>query len=303
MSGVINRPPPALAKTIAGFAWAGLAACILAGWFVVTRFSVTHDLRIWDITLLRFGGGGIVLLPVFIIRRHQLPRKAWRTGFGLACLWGVPFVLFVALGLRLTSAGQAAAVTPCMMPVFAGLFRWLVWHQRPTRMLGIGYAGIVAGVTLMQAYGVYLGHGFHPVGLACLLASSALWAIYTMRFPMSGLTPIQAAAMVCVWSAIVYTPFFFASGISRLGTASFQEVALQLIYQGGLMSVVAVIALNRAITVLGAGAATAVISLIPVIATLMAIPALGEVPPPVDILGIAMITAGVLLAIKRQSQP
>jgi drug/metabolite transporter (DMT)-like permease len=67
------------------------------------------------------------------------------------------------------------------------------------------------------------------------------------------------------------------------------------------MSVVAVIALNRAITVLGAGAATAVISLIPVIATLMAIPALGEVPPPVDILGIAMITTGVLLAIKRRA--
>jgi drug/metabolite transporter (DMT)-like permease len=301
MSDVKIRAPAGLAQTLFGFAAAGLAASIFAGWFVVTRFSVTHDLRIWDITLLRFGGGALVLLPFLIIRRHHLPPQAWRTGLGLACLWGVPFVLFVALGLRLTSAGQAAAVTPCMMPVFAGMFRWLVWNQRPTRLLGLGYAGIVAGVTLMQAYGVYLGHGFHPAGLACLLASAALWAVYTMRFPMSGLTPIQAGAMVCVWSAIIYTPFFFLSGLSHLGTASLQEVALQLIYQGFLMSVVAVIALNRAITVLGAGAATAVISLIPVIATLMAIPALGEVPPPVDILGIAMITTGVLLAIKRRA--
>ncbi len=301
MSDVRTRPPPALAQTFAGFGWAGLAASIFAGWFVVTRFSVTHDLRIWDITLLRFGGGGVVLLPFLMIRRHHLPPRAWRTGLGLACLWGVPFVLFVALGLRLTSAGQAAAVTPCMMPVFAGLFRWLVWKQRPGRLVGLGYAGIVAGVTLMQVYGVYRGGGFHPAGLACLLTAAALWAVYTMRFPMSGLTPIQAGAMVCVWSAIIYTPIFFLSGISRLGTASLQEVFLQLIYQGGLMSVVAVIALNRAITVLGAGAATAVISLIPVIATLMAIPALGEVPPPVNILGIAMITAGVLLAIKRRA--
>ena len=38
-----------------------------SGWFVVTRFSVTHDLRIWDVKALRFGGGGLILLPVLTL--------------------------------------------------------------------------------------------------------------------------------------------------------------------------------------------------------------------------------------------
>ena len=33
----------------------------------MTRFSVTHDLRIWDVKALRFGGGGLILLPVLTL--------------------------------------------------------------------------------------------------------------------------------------------------------------------------------------------------------------------------------------------
>ena len=34
--------------------WAAVAVTIFFGWFVVTRFSVTRELGIWDITALRF---------------------------------------------------------------------------------------------------------------------------------------------------------------------------------------------------------------------------------------------------------
>ncbi|TDY27082.1 hypothetical protein B0G81_7623 [Paraburkholderia sp. BL6665CI2N2] len=34
---------------MAGFAWAALTVMIFSGWFVVTRFGVTRELRIWDI--------------------------------------------------------------------------------------------------------------------------------------------------------------------------------------------------------------------------------------------------------------
>lgn len=72
--------------------------------------------------------------------------------------------------------------------------------------------------------------------------------------------------MICFWSAIFYLPIYLLSGLSRLGDASLQEIVFQTIYQGCLMSVVAVITFNRAISLLGEGAATAIIALLPVIA-------------------------------------
>ncbi len=108
---------------LAGFAWAILAVTIFSGWFVVTRFSVTRELRIWDITALRFGIGAILLAPAVLRRGSRLPIAAWREGLLFALLWGAPFVLLAGLGLQLTSAALAASIAATLMPVFAGLFR------------------------------------------------------------------------------------------------------------------------------------------------------------------------------------
>jgi drug/metabolite transporter (DMT)-like permease len=47
----------------AGFIWATVSLMIFSGWFVITRFRVTHELRIWDIMALRFGVGAALLGP------------------------------------------------------------------------------------------------------------------------------------------------------------------------------------------------------------------------------------------------
>ncbi|MGV2982020.1 EamA family transporter, partial [Camelimonas sp. ID_303_24] len=89
-----------------GLLWAALSVAIFSGWFVVTRFSVTHELQVWDVTALRFGVGAVLLAPAVLRRGARLPMSAWGEGFLFALLWGAPFVLLVALGLKLTSAAQ-----------------------------------------------------------------------------------------------------------------------------------------------------------------------------------------------------
>ena len=59
-------------RRAAGLPWATLALRIVSGRFVITCFSVTRELKIWDIKALRFGVGAlpsaataiIALLPV-----------------------------------------------------------------------------------------------------------------------------------------------------------------------------------------------------------------------------------------------
>src|SRR5258707_1653132 len=100
---------------LAGFAWAILSVMIFSGWFVVTRFSVTRELRIWDITALRFDIGAVLLAPAVLRRGSQLPIAAWREGLLFSLLCGAPFVLLVALGVRLTSTALAASIATALM--------------------------------------------------------------------------------------------------------------------------------------------------------------------------------------------
>lgn len=280
-----------------GFALAFAALTIWSGWFAVTRLSLSRELGVYDIAALRLGVGALVLLPAFLRSARSIPRAAWREGIVLAACWGAPFVLLLSWGIQLTSAAHAAAITPSMMPVFAGVIGWAVLRDRPGRLRWLGYAIICAGVVALPAMRHTAERPWDAwAGNAALLAAAGLWAVYTLRVRRAGLTPLQAAALVCLYSSAAYLPVYALSGVSRLGQAPWQEVALQAFYQGGLVSGLSIIAYNRAIALIGPGAAASVVSLVPVMATLLAIPILNEWPTPLTTAAVAAIVAGVLLA-------
>jgi len=62
---------------------------------------------------------------------------------------------------------------------------------------------------------------------------------------------------------------------------------------------IAVAAFNRAVALLGPSAATAIIALLPAVASILAIPVLGEVPLPAQWTAVVAIGIGVCLAAKR----
>ncbi len=287
---------PADRSRLAGWLWAGLTVALFAGWFVVTRFSVTRELRLWDVTALRFGIGALLLCPTLLWRGRRVSAARWREGLLYACLWGLPFVLLVAFGLRRTSAGQAAAIAPTLMPVFAGLFAWSLLRERQGRSRWLGYAAIVVGLCCMVAAGVAAHGAVDPLGGAALVLAASMWAVYTLLFRRSSLTPAQSAALICIWSALLFLPVYGLGGLSRLDRASTGELALQVFYQGIVMSGVAIVSFNRAVALLGPSAASAIIALIPVTAALFAVPALREWPSTAECVALACVVGGVFLA-------
>jgi drug/metabolite transporter (DMT)-like permease len=234
-----------------------------------------HDLRVWDVIALRFGEGAVLLTPALLVGPLHLRLQVWSHGIVLALLWGAPFILLVGIGLQATSATLSSSVTPALMPVFAGLVAWPFLGERPRGRQLCGFALIAAGLlALVCAY--IQAEGRIDIGGAVALVMAA--ALYTVELRRTGLTSLQAAALICFWSAIFYLPFYVGFGLSNLTRASAGELLFQSVYQGVLMSVVALFAFNRAVVLLGPRAAAAIIALMPVTATLLAIPVFGEWP-------------------------
>lgn len=286
-------------RRFAGVLWAALEVLIFPVWFVITRFSVTRELRIWDITALRFGIGAVPQAPLLVQRHAILTRCAWGKGLVFAVLWSAPFVLLVALGLSLTSAAQVASIAPTLMPLFAGIFAWAFLGERQGGQRWAGYAAILAGWSLLMLTGA-AAHGPPSLsGLAALAAAAAMWAVYALLFRRSGLTSIEAAALICFWSAALFLPIYLLFGLSHFNQAPASEIALQAVYQHVMMSGIAIFTFNRAVGLFGSAAATAIIALIPAVASLLAIPILCEMPSSVAGIVIAIIVTGVLLASRQ----
>ncbi|MBB1593413.1 hypothetical protein A9973_04960 [Achromobacter sp. UMC46] len=285
-------------RWVRGLTFAAISVLIFSGWFVATRFTVTHQqLSIWDLTALRFGAGAVLLAPVLF--KQRLPAKAWLEGLLYAVLWGAPFTLLVATGLKLTTAAQASSMVPALMPVLAGLLGWLATKQRPAGSTIWCYLAILFGLIALVISRPGVDGGNDPLGYGALVLAALTWAVYSVRFRSSRLSALQSAALICFWSAVIFVPVYVGWNLSRLSQASPQEIVFQLVYQGVLMSGVALFAYNRAIALLGAGAAAAMMALVPVLATLLAVPVLGETPSLLGVAAIAVIAIGVAFAARR----
>ncbi|TGE00534.1 DMT family transporter [Methylobacterium nonmethylotrophicum] len=276
-----------------GVAFALLAVSIWGGWFVVTRRTVGAGgvLGPADLVALRFGIGGLVLLPVLAMRLRGLDRRTIVDGIFLYVAQGAPFAMLISVGLRYAPAGHGAALTPGTMPLFAALLGVLALRDRPGRWA-------LAGLGLIAAGALTLAGGFRDAdelfGYALFLTAAFLWAVGTVRMRRSRLGALEATALICVASLVTYIPLYLASGLSRLAQAPAAELAVQAVYQGVLASAVALAAFTRSLGLIGRRT-PAFTALVPVIATLLAIPVLGEVPDPLHVGAILAIGAGVVL--------
>lgn len=288
---------PRLAARPAFIGW--LAALgtvtIWALWAVATRHAVTHDLPPAAVGLLRFGVPALVLAPV-----------AWRIGVfpkGLGLLKGLcllgsgaPFFLIVALGMQFAPAAEIGPLLPGTMPFFVALIGWLVFGERLGPMRILGFALILIGIAGIGGYGVlYAGNGAWR-GHLLLLAGAGLWGIYTHAYRRSGLSAVQAAALIALWSFLILLPFGVPSMIGALGKGLSEAVLLQAVLQGLVAGVAGIVLYGMAIDRLGASRAAAVSPLSIVLAALLAIPILNEIPSPAAWIGIILATSGVVLA-------
>jgi drug/metabolite transporter (DMT)-like permease len=110
-------------------------------------------------------------------------------------------------------------------------------------------------------------------------------------------------AIITVGSAIWFLPVYLLLPQQGIWQADAQTLTVQVIYQGPLTGIVALLAYNRAIPLLGAARASAFTALLPLATLLLAIPVLDEWPGPADAAGAVLAAVGVLLAtgiIRRQ---
>ena len=275
----------------------GLAAVsIWAGWSAMTRLAVTTGLDAWDIPALRFGVAGLLLLPIIARRGLALDRLGWLGLGGLIAGTGAPYALVVALGLRFAPAYDAGALNPGCMPLFVALIAATALGEKPSRAQKIGLSLILSGALIIIGWhgtAWSISRGFGDV---LFLVASFLTACYTAIMQRSKLEPVHVAALVSTGSLVIYAPIYLALNSGHLARVPFATLSAQVIFQGIVVTIVALVLYGRAVLILGASGGSAFGALVPALSGLLAILLLEEWPTASGWAGITLITAGVYLA-------
>lgn len=275
------------------------AISIWVGWILLTRYGVTTTLSPYDITALRFACAGLLLAPVVYRRGWGIRQVGIMKWLVIVCCAGVPYVLIASSGLQFAPAAHAGALVPGTMPLWAALLAMLFLKEKITGVRKLGLMLIPVGIVIFVGAGLTDFASGNWRGHLLFLTAAMTWASFTVAMRsagQSGFTPLQAAAVVSVVSAVVYLPVYLLFLPHRIMEAPLGPIITQTIYQGIFVSIISLFAYARSVAILGASLGASFASLVPVLAMLTAIPLLGEWPKASDYIGIAAITFGVFLS-------
>ena len=288
----------------------GLAAAIIwSGWIVVARLGLRTSLTPWDIAALRFGVGGVLLLPYLVRKGLAIERLGWSGLAAVAIGCGAPMVLSVNAGLLFAPAAHAGALFSGVVPLIVALLAVPILHETFPLAKRIGLVLMFAGVIgiLWNAGGTVGSRQI--IGDALFLSAACLWAGYTVAMRRARLDGLHAAAIAAVSSLVLYVPIYAVAAGSDLFRTPLPDIALQAFVQGFLTAVVSLVLYGRAVSILGASGGATFPALCPAMVAVLGIPILGEWPTPVDCIAIVFISVGVYvvgggpLPLGRRSTP
>lgn len=291
-------PGPASSRDrLIGIAGALVAVSIWGGWIVATRHAVSGHLPPVAVGWLRFVVTAVVLAPWWwrvgiFPRRNLLPFLFCFTGSG------VVFFLVVGNAMRFVPAADVGPLLPGTLPLVVALILVFGFRERIGRLRRIGFAFIALGVVALAGRSLFqtiMSGGDAWRGDLLLLTGATLWAGYVVAFPRTGMSTPEVLGVTGLWSIILLTPFGLPPLVDAIGAGHGWEVVLQFAMQG-VAALVALLAFGVALERLGGSRAAAFTGLVPPLAALIAVPALGEHPDAAAIAGIIASSLGVALA-------
>lgn len=275
---------------------AGFTVMLLfAGMLVVSRFGATSSLTVYDMAGLRFGIAGLCTLPIILGMRW--PRLALWKVLVIAATSGSPFALFLFGGMSFAPVAHGGIVTNGAMPVIAAGIAWFVFGNRLSGWRVVGIVMIVSGVLATGWDALANGMPGQWRGHLLFLGAAACNATFLTAVRGWGITALQSLIIVNGVNLLLYVPIWLLFLPSNLASTPWPEIALQGVYQGIVAAFFASIMIAHAARMLGGMRQAAMMSGAPAVAVLIAIPALGEIPSTISIIGVVVVTAGILVAL------
>ena len=271
---------------------------LFSGFTLVSRLGFVSSLELMDIAALRFGIGGLLLLPVLL--HHGLAGVRWRDAAALAFLGGLGFALLAYTGFSLAPAAHGAVLLHGTLALSTSALAWLFCSTTVSGRRALGLGAILLGILAMAWDSLAASTSRQLLGDGALLLASLCWSAYGLFARRLGLAPAHSASIVAVLSMCCFMPIYWMWPHKAILLATWHELALQGVFQGVLIGAVSIFVYSRAVAALGAVETALFTAAVPCATTLAAVFLLYEIPSVLALCGVVVVTAGMVISVKGQ---
>lgn len=283
----------------AGYVYAVITLLIWSSFVVVSRYGSKGTLNPFDIAALRIGTAALVLCPWWIPRLLHPERRQLTPAQSLtfALLAGIGYPLVAYAGFIFAPASHGAVLISGMLPFFTSVLAVFLLRERPSHVRLAGLVLIMAGVGTLLANSMAAGGSGRSVilGDVILLGASVLWSLFTVLLKYWKVRAFDVTLGVSAVSAIIYLPIYLLLLPKHILATPLRDIALQSVFQGMIVVCVAMWTYARAAELLGTVRVVIMMSAVPVVGALLAIPLLGEQLSGGTALGVGVTFLGALL--------
>lgn len=265
--------PSSSPSSKSGYFFVAGTVLIWSGFVLVARMGGTSALNAFDITALRFGVAALVLLPLWLFWK-PVPLFN-KTVLSLALSGGIGYSVVVYVAFKHAPAAHGAVLISGLLPFFVPLLAFVLLREPLRRNLRIALPVIAVGIVCLGVDIFSRSENTLP-GDALLVTSSIIWALYTILAKRSGLGPWETAIGSALLSALIFLPVYILFLPKEIMQAPVADIALQAIYQGVVVAVIAMFFYMAAMTRLGPARTGACMALVPALAGIGASLVLGE---------------------------
>ena len=288
-------------KFVQGIAVGLLAASIGALYTVFARWGISRGLSSPDLTVLRFGVAGVLMLPVLAMaywRDCAQFTTRWRIWLLIALLAGTPFGLLMFGALQFAPPSHAAVFPFTAMSVMGMVLGSVVLGDRMTSRRVTGIAVVLLGLVLVSGIELSSLTLRAAWGDAMFLAAGTLWAGFGIVLRKHRLHPLLATAVISISALLTYVPaYVLLTGGEQLMAAAPHVLWVEVLVQGVIAGAGTLYTYSKMVSLLGPSRAAVFPALAPGLAALMAWPVLGHVPGIFETLGLLMVMTGLIVAV------
>ncbi len=278
-----------------------VAASIGALYTVFARWGVLHGLKALDMTVLRFGVAGVLLLPVLLLAMRRDAAAVigrWRVWLVVSLLAGPLFGVLMFSALQWAPPSHAAVFPFTAMSVMGTLMAVWFLGDTLTPRKALGIAVVVVGLVVLSGLDLASLTTRALLGDALFIAAGTLWAGFGIVMRKHRLDPLLATAVISVVALLTYVPLYAATiGFERLLAAAPQVLAVQVLVQGVIAGAGTLYTYSRMVALLGPSRAAVFPALAPGLAALFAWPLLGHQPVGHELVGMALAIAGLVISV------
>ena len=274
-----------------------ITVSIWAVFIVATRFSVSTNFTVEEVLILRLVPSTLIMAP-FMIKYDLIPRGlSWLKAGMLMIGASAIFPYIVSSGLSFAPASDGGVLAPGMLPFWTALAAFFILGEKLDQLRRTGLLIILIGALMVGLWqiifnsdeGVWRGHILFLIG-------SGLFAIYSVIFRQSGLTPLHGLLIGLFWGTLFITPILLLTGKVTFHDVSAFDIGITIFIQSLVIGILATILFNYGVRLIGASEMGAFGALTPILAMMGGILFLNESVPAIKMAGIFLVAIGVFLA-------